>query len=302
MRLSLACGAHHSSFLGSTSMTGVHSQVSPTSRLVVRVVAQRKLLKDILLEPLVIPFEQVRPFSHREFHLPASPAPILVLSISLPEAQALPHKATATDSSPGVSAEPDQVGDVPPGATPDGLSDEGLVDQTKAAASLSAAGEAISIVKTAHGPVLRLMEAADDAPDEVQKIVEFYETWELVLKNVKWVVDAVDKIAEVHPWAKMAWSVLSIIPKAFLAQVERDEGVKSLLVAIRDAFDLAESVDSVQLGKLETKQTAILKEMLHHVCDCGDFIRAYAGNERFRTFPSSGFMDVLLFIEDITYR
>ncbi|KAI0258757.1 hypothetical protein BC834DRAFT_974825 [Gloeopeniophorella convolvens] len=217
------------------------------------VVARRRLRKDILLGPLVIPFESLHPFSNREFDLPVSPAfqrPTLVPSISLPEA--LRHDVTATVGSTEVSVELNQVSDVPAGVIPGGLPEDSLEERTKAAATLNAADSAM------------------------------FNTWELVLKNVKWVVDAVDKVAEVHPWAKMAWSVLSVIPKAFLAQVERDEGVKSFLVAIGDAFDLAESADTIRLRGLGTKQTTILKEMMHHICDCGDFIRGYAGDERFR--------------------
>ncbi|KAI0258845.1 hypothetical protein BC834DRAFT_1020440, partial [Gloeopeniophorella convolvens] len=261
--------------------------VSPTSSLVVHVVARtRGLSKDILLGPLVIPFESIRSFSNREFDLPLSPAPqraILVLSISLPEGGRLPHGEAATVGPPEASAGPSHVSGTLPGVTPGGMPDGGPADQAEAAANLSAADQAMSNVKTAHGPLLKAMEIANDAPDDLQEVSEFYDTWGSVLKNVKWVVDAVDKITEIHPWAKMAWSVLSVIPKTFLAQVERDKGVKSLLVAIRDAFDLAESANTMQLRKLETKQTAILKEMLHHVCDCGDFVRAYAGDERFRT-------------------
>ncbi|KAI0257803.1 hypothetical protein BC834DRAFT_1008704, partial [Gloeopeniophorella convolvens] len=236
-------------------------EISPTSRLVVHVVAQRRLLNDILLGPLVISFESLRPFSNREFDLPVISAfqqPTLVLSISLPEA--LPHQVATTVGSPGVSAESNQVSDVSPGATPGNLPDDNLIDQTNAAASLSAAEEAMPNVKTPRGPLLKSMEAAANAPDNLQKVSEFYDTWSLVLKNVKWVVDVVDKIAE----------------------VERDKGVKSLLVAIRDAFNLTDSVDAIQLRKLGMKQTSILNEMLHHVCDCGDFIKEYAGDERFR--------------------
>ncbi|KAI0260174.1 hypothetical protein BC834DRAFT_1035517, partial [Gloeopeniophorella convolvens] len=182
-------------------------QVSPTTRLVVHVVARRRLLKDIPIGLLVIPFESLRPFSLREFNLPVSSAfqrPILVLSISLQDA--LPHEVTPIAGPHEVSAGSNQVSDVPPGATPGGLPDDSLAEgRTRAAENLSSADEAIFNVKAASFSLAKSIEAADDAPDDLQKIAEFYDTWSLVLKNVKWVVDAVDKIAEVHPWAKMAW-------------------------------------------------------------------------------------------------
>ncbi|KAH9055558.1 hypothetical protein EDB87DRAFT_1640322, partial [Lactarius vividus] len=42
-----------------------------------------------------------------------------------------------------------------------------------------------------------------------------------------------------HPIAKMAYSLLSAIPKSLLEQFQRDDNVQTLLVAVHDAFDFA---------------------------------------------------------------
>ena len=71
----------------------------------------------------------------------------------------------------------------------------------------------------------------EGAPEMASKVKNVYETWEIALDRVAGIVDVVDKIAEVasipfitsnrtltklqiHPYAKMAWSILSFIPKA----------------------------------------------------------------------------------------
>jgi hypothetical protein len=61
-----------------------------------------------------------------------------------------------------------------------------------------------------------------------------------------------------------------------LKQVERDGNVQTLLEAIRDAFEFAEEADTLRNIKPESKQAAILEEMLECVTECAKFIRSYA--------------------------
>jgi hypothetical protein len=61
-----------------------------------------------------------------------------------------------------------------------------------------------------------------------------------------------------------------------LKQVERDGNVETLLEAIRDAFEFAEEADALRNIKPESKQAAILEEMLECVTGCAKFIRSYA--------------------------
>ncbi|KAI0258823.1 hypothetical protein BC834DRAFT_847123 [Gloeopeniophorella convolvens] len=124
------------------------------------------------------------------------------------------------------------------------------------------------------------LEQADGLPDKLSQLGNLYDTWESVIGKIQWIVDITDKIAEVHPYAKMAWSILSFIPKAFLAQVERDRHVQALLQVIHDAFDLL-ATEGLALS-MNSKQKEIMLAMLRHVCDCGDFIQTYAADTAFR--------------------
>jgi hypothetical protein len=61
-----------------------------------------------------------------------------------------------------------------------------------------------------------------------------------------------------------------------LRQVERDGNVEALLEAIRDGFEFAEEANTLRNIKPESKQAAILEEMLECVTECAEFIRSYA--------------------------
>jgi hypothetical protein len=61
-----------------------------------------------------------------------------------------------------------------------------------------------------------------------------------------------------------------------LKQVERDGNVQTLLEAIRDAFEFSEEADALRNIKPESRQAAILEEMLECVTECAKFIRLYA--------------------------
>ncbi|KAI0271286.1 hypothetical protein BC834DRAFT_930264, partial [Gloeopeniophorella convolvens] len=234
--------------------------VDSSSRLIIHVFARRTWLKDVRLGLLAIPFESIRSSFSQDFDIPFDPIrkTTLVLSIALLEAsQHVGPTSTSPDgSSPG---DPMQVAD----------------------RSLARAGEAIANLRGAQGLPLEVVNLVDEAPDQLEKVADLYDTWKVALGNVKLVVDLVDKIAEIHPWAKMAWSILSCIPKAYIAQIERDDSFKALLVTIRDAFDLARLAKALESLQPESVQAGILKDMLYHVGSCGDLIQNYAKETSF---------------------
>ncbi|KAI0271313.1 hypothetical protein BC834DRAFT_1030808 [Gloeopeniophorella convolvens] len=263
--------------------------VKPSSRLIMRVFAQRTRLRDVHIGLLAIPFESIRSSPFQEFDISFDPTlkTTLVLSMALPEASQ--HATSVVISSPEALWAPSVLGsaDLPAGpstssdgpdpADPLQVADRSLVRAEKAATGLGGA----------QGLPLELLNAVDEAPDQLEKVADLYDTWKVALGNVKLVVDVVDKIAEIHPWAKMAWSILSCIPKTLIAQVERDDSFKALLIAIRDAFDLAKQAKELENLLPGSSQVKILKEMLRHVGACGDLIQNYAKGTTFRQSESS---------------
>ncbi|KAI0274591.1 hypothetical protein BC834DRAFT_216 [Gloeopeniophorella convolvens] len=256
--------------------------VKPSSRLIMHVFAQRTWLRDVHIGLLAIPFELIRRSPLREFDISSDPMrkTTLILSVSLPEvSQRATTRAVVSPEAPGAlesaalgPAEPNASSDVSNSADPMHIAEKGL----------SEAGEAISNLGRAQSlPLDSLLNATEEAPDQLESVTDLYNTWKVALGNVKSVVDVVDKIAEIHPWAKMAWSVLSCIPKTYIAQVERDNSFKALLVAIRDAFDLAKLAKALESLQPESVQAGILKDMLCHVGSCGDLIQNYAKETNF---------------------
>ncbi|KAH9008457.1 hypothetical protein EDB84DRAFT_96364 [Lactarius hengduanensis] len=113
-----------------------------------------------------------------------------------------------------------------------------------------------------------------------------------VLERIKWVMDTVSSVAELHPYAKMAYSLLFAIPKTLLEQFQRDDNIRTLLVAMHEAFDFANQKDRFKTITIERvpRQAQILTLMLQCACNCGDFIQSYAKNSHFwkRMFKNTG--------------
>ncbi|KAH9069760.1 hypothetical protein EDB83DRAFT_400437 [Lactarius deliciosus] len=107
--------------------------------------------------------------------------------------------------------------------------------------------------------------------------------WEGALVRIKWVVDTLGPVGELHPIAKMTHGLLSAIPKTVLEQFERDDNVQTLLAAIHDAFDFANQEDRFKAIRRDSssRQAQILTLMLQHACNCCDFIRSYANDSQF---------------------
>ncbi|KAH9057287.1 hypothetical protein EDB87DRAFT_1823798, partial [Lactarius vividus] len=78
-----------------------------------------------------------------------------------------------------------------------------------------------------------------DRADEVDKSIDQSKTWEGVVGKIKWVMDTLSPVAELHPIVQMAYKVLSVIPVELSKQYQRDNNVRTLLKSMHDAFDFA---------------------------------------------------------------
>jgi hypothetical protein len=61
-------------------------------------------------------------------------------------------------------------------------------------------------------------------------------------------------------------------------QVERDDNVRTLLEAIRDAFEFSTEADALGNIKPESLRAKILEDMLLRVYEFGKFIKSYAND------------------------
>ncbi|KAH9051359.1 hypothetical protein EDB83DRAFT_1306557 [Lactarius deliciosus] len=126
--------------------------------------------------------------------------------------------------------------------------------------------------------------------EEAKKPIVGVNTRDEVISRIKWLMDTVSPVAGLHPLAKMAYNLISVIPQTLLEQYQRDENVLALLEAMRDAFDFAEHEDTLRSIKPGSEQAKALTIILQDVCNCGDFIQSYAKDSGFwkRTLKNVG--------------
>ncbi|KAH9053361.1 hypothetical protein EDB87DRAFT_236772 [Lactarius vividus] len=123
-------------------------------------------------------------------------------------------------------------------------------------------------------------ESALHGAGEAMATISLSNKWEGALGRIKWVMETVSPVAELHPYAKMAYNLLFAIPKTLLEQFQRDDNIGTLLVAMHDAFDFANQEDRFRAIRSDSRQAQILTLMLQHVCNCCDFIRSYANDSQ----------------------
>ncbi|PPQ94613.1 hypothetical protein CVT25_011427 [Psilocybe cyanescens] len=132
--------------------------------------------------------------------------------------------------------------------------------------------------------IRQLVQATKDAigdADEALSGMRILEEWKGVVGNIQWVMDTVGDLAQINPYAQMAWAALSSIPKSLLAQFERDQNVLALVEAMRNTFDLTQAEDLLKAIKPNSNQALILKVMLRHMKICSEVIKRYADDKEF---------------------
>ncbi|KZT31837.1 hypothetical protein SISSUDRAFT_1067423 [Sistotremastrum suecicum HHB10207 ss-3] len=99
-----------------------------------------------------------------------------------------------------------------------------------------------------------------------------------VLDKLDRFVKLVDKISEVHPYAKIAWSVISAAYKIFQAQKQRDDAIAHLIDLMDDTYAFV--LESKELFQVES-QRKLLENLANQTTECGHFIVDYAKNKTF---------------------
>jgi len=116
---------------------------------------------------------------------------------------------------------------------------------------------------------------ATNVKDNIQSVSN---NWDPFLEKVKLFTQLVDTIAEVHPYAKMAWDILSAIHKTILAQVDRDICIVHLVEVMDDVYSFVKEAEPVK--KIES-HSRIVALMAQQTTECAYFIRDYAMNKNF---------------------
>ncbi|KAH9047713.1 hypothetical protein EDB84DRAFT_443721 [Lactarius hengduanensis] len=172
--------------------------VQSSSQLVLCLYAKRLSQSDLLIgtHQITVPVKSetnisfVLSHGHGQAGQPTEPV-TLYLSIAV-----LANRASPTDS-PKIPTE----GDEPPAPLLP-LSDHLLVQSS---APVPQDPAETSLVKKARVDL--------DRADEVNESINRSNTWEGAVRKIKWVMDTLSPVAELHPIAQMAYRVLSVIPE-----------------------------------------------------------------------------------------
>ncbi|KAF8815811.1 WD40 repeat-like protein [Phlegmacium glaucopus] len=248
--------------------------VFPSTHITLSLYARRSIVgKDVLIGTHEIPLESQNEISFTLSNVDTSQPVTLYLTTNL----SVNSRSTATHNNPITT----QVGNFL--ATELTADTSVAPNSTEPMVSSTTERDDISIGNGTHDPPMAEMlpENALRGADDAVGVMNLYTTWQDAVGRIKWVMDTLSTVADLNPYAKMAWGILSMIPQTFLSQVQRDENIQALLITIHDAFDFAEEAGPLKNIESHSKQADILKLMLQHVCHCSDFIQSYAQDMQF---------------------
>ncbi|KAF9461836.1 WD40-repeat-containing domain protein [Collybia nuda] len=114
--------------------------------------------------------------------------------------------------------------------------------------------------------------------------------WEDLLSKVERFNRLMSAIAEIHPYSKAAWGILSAASKFMIDQTNRDDSIKELLAVLNGVYDFLEEASQLEsINKLIAKteglrfdaQVKILALLAQQTTECAHFICAYAADTNF---------------------
>ncbi|TBU55432.1 hypothetical protein BD310DRAFT_825821 [Dichomitus squalens] len=120
------------------------------------------------------------------------------------------------------------------------------------------------------------MEAAEPVADAVKSTSELLQP---VLEKVEVFTILVETIGDIHPYAKIASTVLLAGVKVVINQDKRDKAIDGLLEAMDNIYNFANR--ALQLGDIDKDRKKLLKDMTLQTTQCAYFIRDQAQVKNF---------------------
>ncbi|KAG1894942.1 uncharacterized protein F5891DRAFT_1281362 [Suillus fuscotomentosus] len=142
-------------------------------------------------------------------------------------------------------------------------------------AELQGAYDGTQNMKLLGKHAISMASAADNAPAGLAAADNF----EMRYLQPLMIIDGVlEKIADIHPYAKMVLGVLSAASKIIVAQAERDKCIYSLLKKLAEVYRFMTQDDS--LSKIESMR-GIVGKIVQQTLECARFIRDYSETKNF---------------------
>lgn len=96
-----------------------------------------------------------------------------------------------------------------------------------------------------------------------------------VVTSLAKLMDIADALAEIHPYIKNAWSIVSAVYKVVKDQMERDDAIRDLLEAM--AMLYSQSVLLKEKVNLNDTVVDVIRRVLQQTIECSHFIQEYSG-------------------------
>ncbi|KAI9460420.1 hypothetical protein HD554DRAFT_1583893 [Boletus coccyginus] len=151
-------------------------------------------------------------------------------------------------------------------------------DECQAADAVAAATAAVNPLSLTPPAVGLLGSAVDTSTHVLTEVQTFDTTWGVLLQRMELFNKIVAGIAEIHPYASLAWSVISAANQVLVNQKNRDEQIICLAGTMSDIFAFVH--DAEPLKAIESHMEAI-KLLTQQVAECGYFITEYAKQKNF---------------------
>ncbi|KZP09559.1 hypothetical protein FIBSPDRAFT_1051773 [Athelia psychrophila] len=97
-----------------------------------------------------------------------------------------------------------------------------------------------------------------------------------VLDRLDFFMQIAGEAAKVHPYAKLAWDVLSVAHKVIVAQVEIDKNVADLANTMEDVYSFVSVIEEVP-SKIQLLED-IIQRIFTQTAECAIFIQEYNGH------------------------
>ncbi|KAG9313821.1 hypothetical protein JVU11DRAFT_4586 [Chiua virens] len=140
------------------------------------------------------------------------------------------------------------------------------------------AAEAVASLTGTPAVVSPFSSGVDTTTKVVAEVQTLENTWGVLLDRVKVFNDIASKIVQIHPYASLAWSVISVANQVLVNQKYRDDRIIRLAGTMSDVFTFVHDAEPLKKIESHIKTMALL---IQQVTECGYFIAEYAKQERF---------------------
>lgn len=117
--------------------------------------------------------------------------------------------------------------------------------------------------------------SAQITTEETSHTVEKREddAWSLFLSRFKIFMDAIDAVSMLNPYVKLAWSILSLIPKTILLQKGQNKNIEKLCEKLKEIYDYIIGVERFEV--IVRTQDKTFLSLVQQTIECAYFIREY---------------------------